>query len=82
VNVPRRGAASVAALAVVAGLVVTFAAALAPAQLVVAGKDPEYPRIKYPDSLLSLNDRCIVRHGRLNPIFKPVYVNGRPIGFC
>ncbi len=64
------------------GLAATFAAALAPAQVVVPTKDPQYPRVKYADSLVSLNDRCMVRHGTLNPIFKPVYVNGRPVGFC
>ena len=79
-NAPRRGAAAMAVL--VAGVAVTLAAALAPAQVVVPTKDPEHPLIRYPDSLVSLNDRCIVRHGTLNPMFKPVYVNGRPIGFC
>jgi hypothetical protein len=64
------------------GIAVTLAAALAPAQEFVPTKDPEFPRVRYSDSLLSLNDRCIVRHGKLNPVFPPAYVNGRPIGFC
>lgn len=54
----------------------------ASAQRLITTKDPEHPRVQYTDSLLSLNDRCIVRQGMLNPIFKPVYVNGKPIGFC
>jgi hypothetical protein len=60
------------------------AAAAAPAagQRLIPGKDPAHPLVKYADSLVSLNDRCIVRQGGLNPAFKPVYVNGRPIGFC
>ena len=31
---------------------------------------------------VSMNDRCPVRHSRLNPEIAPVYVNGRPLGFC
>ena len=54
----------------------------APAQVLVPTKDPAHPRIRYADSLLSLNDRCMVRQGTMNPMFKPVYVNGRPVGFC
>ena len=77
---PLRGAARSAAL--VMGLAATLAAVASPAQEVVPTKDPQHPRIRYEDSLVSLNDRCIVRGGTLNSIFQPVYVNGRPIGFC
>ena len=59
-----------------------LAGARAPAQQFVPTADPEHPRIRYADSLLSLNDRCAVRQGKLNPAFRPVYVNGKPIGFC
>ena len=52
------------------------------AQGLVTTKDPAHPRAQYADSLISLNDRCIVRQGALNPAFKAVYVNGKPIGFC
>ena len=79
-NAHRRRAASGVVLAM--GLAATFAAALAPAQVLVPSKDPKFPRARYADSLVSLNDRCVVRHGILNPAFKPVYVNGRPVGFC
>ena len=39
-------------------------------------------RLRYPDSLMSANDRCAVSGSRLNPRARPVYVNGTPIGFC
>lgn len=51
-------------------------------QILVPTDDPEHPRVRYADSLLSENDRCPVRTGKLNPTYLPVYVNGRPIGFC
>ncbi len=70
--------------ATIAGLVVTLA--LAPqgaySQRRVPTADPEHPRIKYADSLVSVNDRCIVRMNSLNPKMRPMYVNRLPIGFC
>ncbi len=54
----------------------------AEAQRPVPGRDPEFPRIQYADSLVSLNDRCIVSQKKLSTKIRPVYVNGRPIGFC
>ena len=40
-------------------------------------------RIRYSvDGQLSMNDRCPVRAVRLNVHLDPLYVNGRPIGFC
>jgi hypothetical protein len=54
----------------------------ASAQRYVATKDPDFPRIKYADSLTSANDRCIVSQAKLNPKMAPLYVNGVPIGFC
>ena len=54
----------------------------ASAQRYVATKDPDFPRIKYADSLVSPNDRCIVSQAKLNPKMAPLYVNGLPIGFC
>ena len=72
--------ASVAAIVVAwAGLV---AGSGAGAQEMVKSKDPNYPRVRYADSLVSLNDRCIVRQAPLNAMFKACYVNGKPIGFC
>ena len=43
----------------------------------------EFSAIRYADrDLVSVNDRCPVTFDRLNPAIEPVYVNGRPIGFC
>jgi hypothetical protein len=71
------GPAFVLALTVTAG-----AAGLSRGQEMVPTEDPAHPRVRYLDSLVSLNDRCPVRGGALNPTYKPVYVNGRPVGFC
>lgn len=48
----------------------------------VQGGDIARPRVQYRDSTISLNDVCAVRHARLDPSRDPVYVNGKPIGFC
>jgi len=42
---------------------------------------PVYEKAKY-DSLLSVNDHCPVKHGRLNPNIRPTYINRQPVGFC
>jgi len=80
----RRGRSLAAALLLPLGLAV-----LAGPGRGVAGdpdyvptEDPAHPRIRYADSLVSLNDRCAVRQGKLSTTYAPVYVNGRPIGFC
>lgn len=69
-----------------AGLAAVAAAVLLPlagrAQRPVPTSDPKLPRIKYADSLTSLNNRCMVRKGKLNPKVRPVYVNQQPVGFC
>jgi len=52
------------------------------AQHYVAGPDSLHPRLKFADSLVSVNHRCIVSGSKLNPKVRPVYVNGVPIGFC
>ena len=57
-------------------------AAAATAQRLVPGTDAEHPRVQYADSLVSLNDRCIVRQNKLNPKIPAIYVNAAPIGFC
>jgi hypothetical protein len=42
-----------------------------------------FPAIRYFEGgLVSQNDRCAVRKVKLNTKMPPVYVNGRPIGFC
>ena len=57
-----------------------------PREHVVFGEfiQPEdsFPKIRYFDGEVALNDRCAVRKVRLNTKMPPVYVNGRAIGFC
>ena len=48
----------------------------------VPGDDPEFPRLEDADGIVSINDRCPVRKKPLNPKMAPIYVNGRPLGFC
>ena len=42
---------------------------------------PVYQKERY-DSVLSVNDRCPVAGGRLNPSIRPTYVNRLPVGYC
>ena len=65
-----------------AAVLVLAGAAAALAQRPVPGRDPQFPRLKYADSLVSVNDRCIVAKRKLNTNIRPIYVNHRPIGFC
>jgi hypothetical protein len=44
--------------------------------------EDSFPKLRYFDGQVSLNDRCAVRKVRLNSKMPPVYVNGRAIGFC
>jgi hypothetical protein len=76
-----RAAAALALLAAAASLVALSAPA-ARAQRYVATADTSFPRVRYADSLESVNDRCIVRMTKLSRSMRPVYVNGWPIGFC
>jgi hypothetical protein len=49
----------------------------------VEGHDPSYPRVRYLDGQLSANQSCAIRlANKLNTRIPPVYVNGRPVGFC
>lgn len=73
-NARRRAGFGALALLALAGI--------AGAQELVPTGDPAHPRVRYADGLVSLNDRCAVRQGGLNPTYHPVYVNGQPIGFC
>jgi hypothetical protein len=79
-NVHRPGSALALFGSVILGL-----AALSPAgeaQRYVPGSDADHPRVKYADSLISINDRCAVRKTKLAPRMRPVYVNHEPVGFC
>jgi len=49
----------------------------------VLGADPRFPRVRYRDGQVSLNASCAIRvENPLGRRIPPVYVNGRPIGFC
>ena len=49
----------------------------------VASQDPARPRVRYADGQVGLADHCAIRVANgLNRRIPPVYVNGRPIGFC
>lgn len=41
-----------------------------------------FPHLLMQDGQMSLNDRCPVRKIGLNRRLPPLFVNGRPIGFC
>ena len=64
------------------GIAALLSPATSRAQRYVPTADPEHPRIKYADSLVSLNDRCIVRMNKLNTRVRPIYVSRHPVGFC
>ena len=65
-------------------LIVASAAWAAPAQAqhYIQGGSPDFPHIRYADSLISLNSRCTVRKLKMGNMTRPVYVNGHPLGFC
>ena len=54
----------------------------ASAQHYVQSEKPDFPRIEYTDSLISVNYRCTVRKLKMGNLTRPVYINGRPLGFC
>ena len=58
-----------------------FAAPGGKPRLAPMPKIPPYTKLPY-DSMMSVNDKCPVRHGHLNPGIRPVYVNRQPVGFC
>lgn len=78
---PNRPRHAPAALLVAATALLTVPAP-GMAQRYVATPDSAHPRIKYADSLISANERCMVAHQKLNLRVRPVYVNGVPMGFC
>ncbi|HEU4723772.1 MAG TPA: hypothetical protein VFU59_00600 [Candidatus Eisenbacteria bacterium] len=65
-----------------ASAALSLAATPSAAQHYVAAADTAFPRIKYPDSLVSANERCMVALQKLSRRVRPVYVNGVPMGFC
>jgi hypothetical protein len=81
-NRTNKGWMTVGVLATALGVALAAGPRAASSQSYVPTTDLNYPKVRYADSLVSLNDHCPVRHGRLNPAYVPVYVNGRPVGFC
>ena len=76
----RRAFAIGLALAAACGL--AFVPGEGGAQRIVPTKDKAHWRIKYADSLVSINDRCAVKEGALSTAIRPIYVNAKPVGFC
>ena len=68
--------------AAVAVLVTCLFFACRPSPVFVAGHDEKFPRIRFLNGQVSVNDRCPIKLGKLNTKMVPVEVNGRPIGFC
>ena len=49
----------------------------------VATSEAARPKVRYLDGQVSLNRSCAIRLGnKLNRRIPPMYVNGKPIGFC
>lgn len=42
----------------------------------------ELPRLQYANGDITINDRCPVRKVSLNRRLMPLFVNGKPLGFC
>ena len=63
-------------------LILPLISCRAPSHQYVAGADDEFPRLRFVDGQVSLNDRCPVTLSKLNKKMDPVYVNGHPVGFC
>jgi hypothetical protein len=82
---PRMRRRRIAASLATAAALITIAILNGPAanaQRYVPATDPKLPKLKYADSLTSVNDRCVVTHNKLNPQIDPIYINGVPVGFC
>ena len=77
-----RALRGLAALVPLAAIAMLPAPPCAIAQRYIASEHREFPKVKYADSLESINDRCIVKKTKLSLTIRPVYVNWRPIGFC
>lgn len=63
--------------------VLTAGCATTPRAEVVPAPDGGPHRLRFADGRVSLNDLCMIRLANdLNPAIPPLYVNGRPVGFC
>ena len=77
---PKYHAITCSALALAA--VLGLSACGSPPHAYVANDPETLPRVKFQNGSVSRNDRCPVRKNKLNRGFDPLYVNGRPVGFC
>ncbi len=42
----------------------------------------DFPPMQYSNGQVTINDRCPVRKVPLNRSLTPIFVNGKPLGFC
>lgn len=49
---------------------------------VLVDTSADYSHLRYASGELSINDRCPIRRNKLNPKVRPLFVNGKPMGFC
>ena len=79
----KPSAAATISLGIAAVTLLTSAAfAASPLPEYVPGIQDSFPRLRFSDGSMTANDRCPVRKSKLNRKLAPVFVNGRPIGFC
>ena len=64
------------------GLILSMNPAVGYEPLASTAPGDTFPRLRYADEAVSLNDRCPVRKSKLNKRLPAIYVNGMPIGFC
>ena len=76
------GARAAAVWVAAAALLALVAPRASLGQRYVPGPDAEHLRLKYGDSLVSINDRCMVTHRMIKPYVRPVYVSRQAVGFC
>ncbi len=77
---PFRPAARALAVLLAVSLVAAVPPASAQEKVPVPGSDRF--RIRYADGLLTINDWCPVAKRAIGRSQTPIYVNGRPVGFC
>jgi hypothetical protein len=63
-------------------LAMTIAASAFAAPEKIPVGETERHHIRYDDGTLTINDFCPVLQRPLGPVKSPVFVNGRPVGFC
>jgi hypothetical protein len=49
---------------------------------VLVDTSAQYSPLRYADGELSVNNRCPIRRNKLDPKVRPLFVNGKPMGFC